>query len=163
MENHILSIGYATRKTVHFSICAKSSSWAIKVAIKALLKWKTVEASEMLTWLSALSTPLNLSYVHGSGWPPIVHVGHQVRCTFRAPSPAPGEGAEQELFTPQPTNQPQVEVNSIILDISRGVLVQKSTTHQFFYKETHDVLIDQVIIRTCFDAFSCAFQKKDGS
>lgn len=106
---------------------------------------------------------LNLSYVHGSGWPPIVHVGHQVRCTFRAPSPAPGEGAEQELFTPQPTNQPQVEVNSIILDISRGVLVQKSTTHQFFYKETHDVLIDRVIIRTCFDAFSCAFQKKDGS
>ena len=56
-------------------------------------------------------------------------------------------------------NNPDVEVNSIILDISRSVLIQKSTTHQFF-EETHHVLIDRVIIRTCFDAFSCAFQKR---
>ena len=110
----------------------------------------------MLTWLSALSHGINLSYVHGMFGLQLFTLGIK----FAALSVLLLQLLVSEVWTgTKHHNQPQVEVNSIILDISRGVLVQKSTTHQFF-TETHDVLIDRVIIRTCFDAFSCAFQKR---
>lgn len=61
--------------------------------------------------------------------------------------------------TPQPTPS---RSQFLILDISRGVFCYKKVLHISFWRNTwsHGVLIDRVIIRTCFDAFSCAFQKR---
>lgn len=160
MENHILSIDDATGKKRYTSQFVRSpQGWAIKVAIKFAHQVKNLLNGEMLTWLSALSTP--------SIYPTCMAVvGLQLftlGIKFAAFSVLLLQLLVKEMNRNRfHHNQPQVEVNSIILDISRGVLIQKSTTHQFF-TETHDVLIDRVIIRTCFDAFSCAFQKKDGS
>lgn len=157
MENHILSIDDATGKKRYTSQFVRSpQGWAIKVAIKFAHQVKNLLNGEMLTWLSALSTP--------SIYPTcMAMVGLQLftlGIKFAAFSVLLLQLLVKEMNRNRfHHNQPQVEVNSIILDISRGVLIQKSTTHQFF-KETHDVLIDRVIIRTCFDAFSCAFQKR---
>ena len=109
------------------------------------IKWKLLN-DEMLTWLSALSMVGLQLFTLGIKFAALSVLLLQLLVSE----------IEQE---PNTKNQPQVEVNSLILDISRSVLVQKTTTHQFF-TETHDVLIDRVIIRTCFDAFSCAFQKR---